>query len=88
MEAHGTEGSLLYDPSGGLRTRRRGAERWSAVRVPADGGSSFGRWVALSSGGKTDPENVRAALDLSALAEAANISAREKHPVRPGDLRQ
>jgi 1,5-anhydro-D-fructose reductase (1,5-anhydro-D-mannitol-forming) len=88
VEAHGTEGSLLYDPSGGLRTRRRGAERWSAVRVPADGGSSFGRWVALSSGGKTDPENVRAALDLSALAEAANISAREKHPVRPGDLRQ
>ena len=44
--------------------------------------------MALSSGGKTDPENVRAALDLSALAEAANISAREKHPVRPGDLRQ
>jgi 1,5-anhydro-D-fructose reductase (1,5-anhydro-D-mannitol-forming) len=88
VEAHGTEGSLLYDPSGGLRTRRRGTERWSAVRVPADGGSSFGRWVALSSGGKTDPENVRAALDLSALAEAANISAREKHPVRPGDLGQ
>jgi 1,5-anhydro-D-fructose reductase (1,5-anhydro-D-mannitol-forming) len=26
VEAHGTEGSLLYDPSGGLRTRRRGAD--------------------------------------------------------------
>jgi 1,5-anhydro-D-fructose reductase (1,5-anhydro-D-mannitol-forming) len=88
VEAHGTEGSLLYDPSGGLRTRRRDAERWSAVRVPADRGSPFGRWVELSSEGRTDPENVRAALELSALAEAANISARENRPVRPGDLRQ
>jgi 1,5-anhydro-D-fructose reductase (1,5-anhydro-D-mannitol-forming) len=87
VEAHGTEGSLLYDPSGGLRTRRRDAERWSAVRVPPDGGSPFGRWVEFSSEGKTDPDNVRAALELSALAEAANISAREKRPVRPGTLR-
>jgi 1,5-anhydro-D-fructose reductase (1,5-anhydro-D-mannitol-forming) len=87
VEAHGTEGSLLYEPSGGLRTRRRDAERWSAVRVPPDGGSPFGRWVEFSSEGKTDPDNVRAALELSALAEAANISAREKRPVRPGTLR-
>jgi 1,5-anhydro-D-fructose reductase (1,5-anhydro-D-mannitol-forming) len=27
VEAHGTEGSLLYDPSGGLRTRRRCRQR-------------------------------------------------------------
>jgi predicted dehydrogenase len=87
VEAHGTEGSLLYDPSGGLRTRRRGADRWSAVRVPADGPSPFGRWVDLSSGGRTDPENVRAALELSALAEAANLSALEGRPVRPSELR-
>lgn len=86
VEAHGTEGSLLYDPSGGLRTRRRGAERWSSARVPADGGSPFGRWVELSSAGRTDPENVRAALELSALAEAANLSAHEGRPVRPGEL--
>jgi 1,5-anhydro-D-fructose reductase (1,5-anhydro-D-mannitol-forming) len=86
VEAHGTEGSLLYDPSDGLRTRRRGAERWSTARVPADGGSPFGRWVDLSSEGRTDPENVRAALELSALAEAANLSAHEEHPVRPGEL--
>jgi 1,5-anhydro-D-fructose reductase (1,5-anhydro-D-mannitol-forming) len=86
VEAHGTEGSLLYDPSGGLRTRRRGAERWHAVLVPADGGSPFGRWVELSSAGRTDPENVRATLELSALAEAANLSAHEGCPVRPGEL--
>jgi 1,5-anhydro-D-fructose reductase (1,5-anhydro-D-mannitol-forming) len=86
VEAHGTEGSLLYDPSDGLRTRRRGAERWSTARVPADGGSPFGRWVDLSSEGRTDPENVRAALELSALAEAANLSAHVERPVRPGEL--
>ena len=87
VEAHGTEGSLLYDPSGGIRTRHRDAERWSAVRVPADGGSPFGRWIELSSEGKTDPENVRAALELSALAEASNLSAREGRPVQPSKLR-
>ena len=36
---------------------------------------------------KTDPEIVRAALELSALTEAANASAREGRPVRPGELR-
>ena len=87
IEAHGTEGSLLYDPSGGLRTRCRDADSWSAVRVPADGASPFERWVDLSSEGRTDPENVRAALELSALAEAANLSAQEGRPVRPGELR-
>ena len=85
VEAHGTEGSLLYDPSGGLKIRRD-AERWSDVRVPADEGSPFARWVDLSSEGRTDPENVRAALELSALAEAANLSAGEGRLVRPGDL--
>jgi 1,5-anhydro-D-fructose reductase (1,5-anhydro-D-mannitol-forming) len=86
VEAHGTEGSLLYDPSGGLRTRRRNAERWSAAQVCADGRSPFGRWVELSSAGRTDPENVRAALELSALAESANLSAHEGRPVRAGEL--
>jgi len=87
VEAHGTEGSLLYDPGGGLRARRRDADRWSAVRVPADGASPFKRWVSLASGGRTNPENVRAAVELSALAEAANLSAHEGRPVRPGELR-
>ena len=87
VETHGTEGSLLYDPSGGLRTRLRDADRWSTVRVPPDGKSPFRKWADLSSAGRTDPENVRAALELSALAEAANLSAREGRPVRPGELR-
>jgi hypothetical protein len=36
---------------------------------------------------RTDPENVRAALELSALAEVANLSARKRRPLRPGELR-
>jgi predicted dehydrogenase len=86
VEAHGTQGSLLYDPDGGLRTRRQDAERWSTVRVPADERSPFERWVDFSSAGREDPENVRASLELSALAEAANLSAREGRPVRLSEL--
>jgi 1,5-anhydro-D-fructose reductase (1,5-anhydro-D-mannitol-forming) len=54
--------------------------------VSGDGGSPLGRWVELSSAGRTDPEDVRAALELSALAESANLSAQEGRPVRPGEL--
>ena len=77
---------LALQPDPTNPTRRRGAERWSAAQMPADGGSPFERWVELSSAGRTDPENVRAALELSALAEAANLSAQEGRPVRPGEL--
>ena len=87
VEAHGTEGGLLYNPTGGLRTRHGDADRWSVVRVPAGGGTPFRRWVDLSSAGRTDPANVRAALELSALAEAANLSAHERRHVRPSELR-
>ncbi len=86
VEIHGTEGSLMYDPSGGLRMRHRGNGPWSAVRVSDDGASPFERWVSLSSEGKTDPDNVRAALELSALTEAANLSAHERCTVRLDEL--
>jgi hypothetical protein len=46
----------------------------------------FERWVDLSSAGRADPENVRASFELSALAEAANLSAREGRPVRLSEL--
>ena len=86
VETHGTEGSLLYEPNNGLRMRRRDAEQWSTVQVPADGKSPFRRWVDLSSAGRTNPENVGAAFELSAMVEAANISVSEGRPVRPGEL--
>lgn len=86
MEAHGTEGSLLYDPEAGIRLRRAGSAGWEHPETPPDGPSPFRRWVDLASRGETDGENVRAALGLNALAEAANLSAAEDRPVRPGAL--
>ena len=83
LEAHGTDGSLLYDPDTGLRLRRAVAERWEGVETPPDGRSPFERWVDLASRAKPYPENVQAALELNALAEAANLSAQKGYPVRP-----
>jgi predicted dehydrogenase len=83
LEAHGTEGSLLYDPDTGLRLRRVAGEGWETIEVPPDGPSPFGRWVDLASHGEPYLENVRAALELNALAEAANRSVQKGHPVRP-----
>jgi 1,5-anhydro-D-fructose reductase (1,5-anhydro-D-mannitol-forming) len=83
LEAHGTDGSLLYDQDTGLRLRRAVAERWEGVETPPDGRSPFERWVDLAARAKPYPENVQAALELNALAEAANLSAQKGHPVRP-----
>ena len=83
LEVHGTDGSLLYDPDTGLRLRRAVAERWEGVETPPDGRSPFERWVDLASRAMPYPENVQAALELNALAEAANLSAQKGHPVRP-----
>lgn len=86
IEAHGTRGSLLCDPDGGLKMRLQGASGWEHRETPPDGPSPFRRWVDLASRGEADGDNVRAALNLSALAEAANLSAAEDRPVRPGTL--
>ncbi|AHY47128.1 putative dehydrogenase-related protein [Rubrobacter radiotolerans] len=80
IEAHGTEGSLLYTPETGLSVRRTGADS-RRLDLPPDGPTPFERWVELASKGEPDRENVHAALALSALAEAANTSAREGRPV-------
>ena len=83
LEVHGTDGSLLHDPDTGLRLRRAVAERWEGVETPPSGRSPFERWVDLASRATPYPENVQAALELNALAEAANLSAQKGHPVRP-----
>lgn len=86
VEAHGTDGSLLYLPDAGLRARRAGAERWETVAVPPDGPSPFEMWVDHSQRGAPAPENVRIATDLSALSEAANRSAAERRTVTLSQL--
>lgn len=83
IEAHGTTGSLVYEEDTGLRLRRSetGAV-WETREAPPDDSSPFSRWVDLASRGEPDPENVRSALALSALAEAAGRSAVEGRSVR------
>ncbi len=83
IEAHGTMGSLVYDGDGDLRLRRSGGgSSWERREAPLDEPSPFSRWVDLASRGEPDPENVRTALALSALAEAAGRSAAEGSSMR------
>ncbi len=91
IEAHGTEGSLVFGvPDKKLYLRAANAEnaRWEARTLPPDGPSPFDQWAAYASKGAAMPENVRAALKLDALAEAANLSAREARSIRPSPPRQ
>ncbi len=81
VEVHGTQGSLMYDPEKGLRRQRAGESRWETLETPPDGPSPFCRWVELALRGEPDPSNVRAALGLSTLAEAAGVSAAENRVV-------
>ena len=91
VEAHGTEGSLVFGvPDQKLYLRAANTEdaRWEANPMPPDGPSPFDQWVDHASRGTAMPENVRAALQLNALAEAANLSAREARSIRPSPPRQ
>ncbi len=91
VEAHGTEGSLIFGiPDENLYLRTASAEnaRWEASPLPPDGPSPFDQWVAYAAAGATMPENVRAALQLNALTEAANLSAKDDNSIRPSPPRQ
>lgn len=91
IEAHGTEGSLLYGTPREtllLRSARLdGGQQWIARdSLPPDRPSAFQQWVAHIQQGTKATENVRAAVDLTRLMEAANLSAREGRPVRLDEL--
>jgi predicted dehydrogenase len=122
IEAHGTEGSLMYNQSSGNElneerlnqeagiavdpaerafglhrkirvrsTRLAGATtRWMITEVPMgiDPPSAFSQWVGHVQHGTHDPDNTALALDLSAIVEAANISARDDRGVRLDSLSQ
>lgn len=90
VEVHGTEGSLIFgvpDKKLYLRTANAENARWAKRPLPPDGPSPFDQWVAHASKGVDMPENLRAALQLNALAEAANLSAREARSIRPSPPR-
>jgi len=90
IEVHGTEGSLLYRRPEGALTRYAatdaGAPAGNRVELPPDLPSPFEQWVEHIQRGAKAEANVRMALDLSALMEAANLSAATDRPVRLDDL--
>lgn len=89
IEAHGTEGSLLYGtPESTLQIHSSLAgkpyhDNWSVwTDIPPDQSGAFQQWVSHIQQGTTAAGNIRAAVDLSMLMEAANRSAQSNQPVR------
>jgi predicted dehydrogenase len=78
IEAHGTEGSLLYGTPEGIlyiRSSQTGNAWQQWKDIPADSPGAFQQWIRHIQAGTTATENIQIALDLSALIEAANRSA-------------
>lgn len=89
IEAHGTQGSLLYgtpDNTVLIRSTVAGkpaSKRWSAwTPIPPDQPTAFQQWIMHIQQGTRATENIQIAADLSALMEAANQSARKNQTVR------
>lgn len=92
IEIHGTEGTLLYgtpDAKLLLRTTKKelgDAESWQEVEIPTNRESAFSQWVQHIQQDTTAEENIRLAVDLTKLMEAANQSAREGRVIRLEEL--
>jgi len=89
IEAHGTEGSLLYGtPERKLQIRSSNLAKptknnWSEwTDIPPDQPTAFQQWISHIQDGTAATENIQAAIDLSMLMEAANRSAKSNQPVR------
>jgi predicted dehydrogenase len=81
VEVHGTKGSLLYGtPEARLlvRTDTDGGDEpaWTELPIPPSGPTPFEQWVGHIVAGTTATENIALALDLTALVDAADRSAR------------
>jgi predicted dehydrogenase len=95
IEVHGTEGSLFYGTPGTptnrlqVRSSLNGAwkDAWYELGdFPASRPLPFYQWVEHIQQNTVAEENIALAIDLSALMEAANISARNKQPIRLDSL--
>jgi 1,5-anhydro-D-fructose reductase (1,5-anhydro-D-mannitol-forming) len=93
IEAHGTEGSLLYGtPESKLQIRSSNLAKpannnWSVwTDIPPDQPTAFQQWLSHIQHGTTATANIQAALDLSMLMEAANLAAKSNQPVRLDSL--
>lgn len=89
IEIHGTEGSLMFGtPEADLLVRRAGENAWTKQALPADLPDAFHQWTEHIANGTTASANIQAALDLTALMEAANLSAAGGKAVKLAELAQ
>ncbi|GCE26254.1 dehydrogenase [Dictyobacter alpinus] len=95
IEAHGTEGSLFFGtPEDTLyirstRSGTPGGDKWHPIEsLPEDLPGAFQQWVGHIQQGTTATENIQTAIELTALMEAANISARTNQAVQLSSLKQ
>lgn len=85
FEVSGTEGGLAYARDTKRFTVTRG-DRREAIELPHDAPTPFARWVEAVGAGRPMPANVKLALELSALAEAATLSAESGRTVALSEL--
>lgn len=89
IEIHGTAGSLMFGtPEAKLLVCKAGEKEWSEVAVPADQPSAFHQWVGHVQNGTVATANIQAALDLTKLMEAANLSAASGSAVKLSALQK
>jgi 1,5-anhydro-D-fructose reductase (1,5-anhydro-D-mannitol-forming) len=86
IEVHGTEGSLLYGTPENKLLLRTGQDSWQDVSLPKDNPKAFDQWVKHIQEDTVAVENIALATDLSALMEAANLSAKLKKAVSISEL--
>jgi 1,5-anhydro-D-fructose reductase (1,5-anhydro-D-mannitol-forming) len=87
IELHGTKGSLLYSTHDNkLLLRTDAKDTWQKVRQPKEKPKAFDQWVRAIQKNRVTHENIALAKDLSALMEAANVSAKTKRVVSLADL--
>ncbi|SDC65932.1 Predicted dehydrogenase [Paenibacillus sp. UNCCL117] len=92
LEVHGTEGTLLYGtPDGKLLLRTKAedgskADAWHELPLPDRRESAFEQWIGHIRQDTIAEENIRLALELTALMEASNRSVRERRAVRLSEL--
>ncbi len=87
IEVHGAEGSLLYGtPGNKLLLHTNAKDAWQKVRLPKEKAKAFDQWVRAIQKNRATHENIALARDLSALMEAANLSAKTNKMVSLTDL--
>ena len=91
LEIHGTKGTLLYGtPESKLLLRTdsgtSNAEHWLEPAIPCGKESAFSQWIGHMRNNTSADDNVRLAVDLTRLMEAANLSAQQKRTIQLSEL--